>query len=60
VESEIKAEIMIISKRIDDYDVAVNIEKETPKYDKYAKHHHKFHNQKPSKAKGIYGNSRRK
>lgn len=51
---------MIISKRIDDYDVAVNIEKETPKYDKYAKHHHKFHNQKPSKAKGIYGNSRRK
>ena len=54
MESEIQAEIMIISQRIEDYDVAVNLEKETPKYDKYAKNHHKFHNQKPTKAKGIF------
>ena len=58
--SEIQAEVMMISRRIEEYDVTVNIEKETPKYEKNAKYHHKFHNQKPSKAKGIYWNSRRK
>jgi len=59
--SETREEIFRIENMLDhEVYIETKIQENTISGHKYAKHHHKFHNQKPSWRKGNYQHNRRK